>query len=160
VDFSNYVSNIEVTLDLPSGWSMVSLPIDATDKRLKTVFPNAVVVYRYENGAGYVRVKPEEDLMVGEGYWILLDQATSYTITGQPIEPYTSPVYEDGWAMIGGCTHPAQVIPHDCNIGVIYGYTQGMGYQRITGHLERGKGYWILLNNVDTEATIFVETVD
>ena len=78
-----------------------------------------MVVYGYEKGVGYVRVKAEETLTVGKGYWILLDQATSYTITGQPIESYTQPVYEDGWAMIGGCTKPAKVVPQECDIGVI-----------------------------------------
>jgi hypothetical protein len=64
--------------------------------------------------------------------------------------------------MIGGCTDPAQVIPHGCNIGVIYGYAQGSGYQRVTGHLEQGQGYWILLNNVNVTGgpTVSVETVD
>jgi hypothetical protein len=62
--------------------------------------------------------------------------------------------------MIGGCTDPAQVIPHGCDIVVIYGYAQGVGYQRVTGQLERSKGYWILLNNMANEATISVEAVD
>jgi hypothetical protein len=153
---------IEVTLDLPSGWSMVSLPINATDKTLKAVFPNAVVVYGYEKGVGYVRVLNNEELKVGKGYWILLDQATSYTIPGQPIESYTRPASEKEWAMIGGCTAPAQVIPQGCNIGVIYRYVQGIGYQRVTASepLEAGEGYWILLNNVIEGATITVEKVD
>ena len=60
--------------------------------------------------------------------------------------------------MIGGGTQPAKVVSHECNIGVIYGYTQGAGYQRVTDQLERGKGYWILLNNVAGGATISVET--
>ncbi|MFX0201170.1 MAG: hypothetical protein ACFFCW_34060, partial [Candidatus Hodarchaeota archaeon] len=77
-----------------------------------------------------------------------------------PIQSYTNPVSLDGWAMIGGCTDPARVLSHVCNIGVIYGYAQGAGYQRVTGHLEWGKGYWILLNNVAGGATISVETID
>jgi hypothetical protein len=153
---------ITVTLDLPSGWSMVSLPINPTDKKLEAVFPNAVVVYRYEKGTGYVRVLNNEELEVGKGYWILLDEATSYTITGQLIASYTLPADEDGWAMIGGCTDPAKVSPNGCDIGVIYHYVQGTGYQRVTASqpLEAGEGYWILLNNVAEGATVTVETVD
>jgi hypothetical protein len=160
VPFGVTTSWIPGDINLPAGWSMISLPVDPTDKRLNAVFPGAVVVYGYEKGTGYVRVGNDQDLKVGKGYWILLNQDTSYTLTGDLIQSYTHTASSDGWAMIGGCTDPAQVIPHGCDIGVIYGYVQGAGYQRVTGNLERCKGYWILLNNVAGGATISVETVD
>jgi hypothetical protein len=64
--------------------------------------------------------------------------------------------------MIGGCTHSAQVIPHGCDIGVIYGFSQEAGYQRVpeSEPLEPGQGYWILINNAIPEATISAEMVD
>jgi hypothetical protein len=39
-------------------------------------------------------------------------------------------------------------------IDVIYGYTQGVGYQRVpeSQPLERGKGYWILFSNTSEGA--------
>ena len=153
------VNNV-VSMHLDAGWNMISLPVNPTDKRLKTLFPGAVVVYGYEKGEGYVRIGNNDDLAVGRGYWILLNQNTSYTLTGNLIQSDTHPASSDGWLMIGGCTDPAKVISSGCDVGVIYGYTQGTGYQRVTGSLEPGKGYWILLNNVDTGATISVETVD
>ena len=144
----------------PKAWSMISLPVDPPDKRLNKLFPEVVMAYAYEKGTGYVQVKPDENLEVGKGYWILLDEEKTYTLTGQPIPSYTYPVSSNGWAMIGGCSSLAQVSSNHCNIGVIYGYVQGVGYQRVTGHLEPGEGYWILLNDLYGEATIAVETVD
>jgi hypothetical protein len=149
-----------VTIDPATGEFNGHLPIDPTDKRINTLFPEAGVVYGYEKGTGYVRVGNDDDLEVGKGYWILLNQAASYTLTGDLVPSYTHTASSDGWSMIGGCTHAAQVIPHGCNIGVIYGYAQGLGYQRVTGHLASGEGYWILLNNVAGGGTISVETVD
>ena len=160
---SDTVSVLINALDIfvyPKGWSMISLPVDTADKRLNTLFPDAVVVYGYEKSSGYVRVQPDEELEVGRGYWMLLDKEKSYPLTGYPIPSYTYPVSSNGWAMIGGCSSLAQVSSTHCNISVIYRYVQGAGYQRVTGHLAPGEGYWILFNNVDGEATISVETVD
>jgi hypothetical protein len=128
---------------------MISLPVDPINKRLNNLFPEAVVVYGYEQGTGYVRVKPDEGLKVGRGYWILLDEEKSYTLTGHPIPSYIYPVSSDGWAIIGGCSMPAQKMVTSGNIDVIYGYTQGIGYTRIPGSdpLEPGKGYWILFSD-------------
>ena len=141
----------------PKWWSMISLPVDPINKKLSTLFPGAVVAYGYDKGTGYVRVKPDDDLEVGRGYWILLDEEKTYTLTGQPIPSYTYPVSSDGWAMIGGCASLAWASPNHCNIDVIYRYVQGIGYQRITGPLEPGEGYWILLNDVDGQASLSIQ---
>ena len=144
----------------PKGWSMISLPVDPIKKRLDKLFPGAVVVYGYEKGIGYVRVESDANLEVGKGYWMLLDEEKTYTLTGHPIPLYNRPVASGGWAMIGGCSSSAQVSSNHCDVGVIYRYVQGAGYQRVTSHLEPGQGYWILLNDVDGGATISVKTVD
>ena len=132
---------------------MISLPVDPPDKRLDKLFPEAVVVYRYEKGTGYVRVNPDEDLEVGKGYWILLDTPRPY------ITEYTIPV-ADGWYMIGGCSMPADTMITSGKIDVIYGYTQGVGYTRVTGPqpLERGKGYWILFSTTSEGAEFTAST--
>ena len=149
-----------IKMDLTAGWHMISLPVNPIDKKLNAVFPEAVVAYGYEQGTGYVRVKSNEDLEVGKGYWILLDQETSYPLTGIPIQSHSYMPYDDGWAMIGGCTSSAKASVVNGTIGVIYGYEQGGGYQQVTDHFEPGKGYWILLNNVTGGAIFSVETVD
>ena len=47
----------------PEGWSMIALPVDPINKRFDKLFPDAIVIYGYEKGTGYVRVKPDEALV-------------------------------------------------------------------------------------------------
>jgi uncharacterized delta-60 repeat protein len=150
---------VEVTMDLPKGWSMISLPVIPDDASVAALFPDAVVVYGFEMGLGYVR---KEIVEVGQGYWILVNEAQSYTLTGGPIDSYTIPVDADGWLMIGGCTGPATASVAPGNIGVIYKFTQAFGYQPVfeSEFLERGKGYWILIQDATPGTTISVEKVD
>jgi hypothetical protein len=138
---------------IPAGWSMISLPVRPEVLTVANVFPQAVVVYKYEQGTGYMHVQAGEELQVGIGYWILLDSPQPYFMEGTEITEYTLSV-EDGWYMIGGCSMPAQKMVTSGNIVVIYGYTQGVGYTRVSGSepLERGKGYWILFSNTSEEA--------
>lgn len=151
---------ITVNMELNSRWSMISLPVIPINASVLSSFPGSKVIYGYEKGAGYRRVKEGENMEAGKGYWILVDQNQTYTLTGKPIESYTLPVYEDGWAMIGGCTSGAMPTVGNCNISVIYEYIQGKGYQRVleSETLEPGKGYWILFNNVMEQDELKVET--
>jgi hypothetical protein len=160
-DFHQWPVPEEIIMDLPAGWSMISLPVVPEGLVLSDIFPEAVVVYGFERNVGYVRAQEDQALEAGKGYWILLNEARTYTFTGECIQEYPLSV-EDGWHMIGGCTQPAQVVPYGCEIGVIYGFNQEVGYQRIPEPelLEPGRGYWILLNNAIPEATISVETGD
>lgn len=154
------VSDVTFNLDLPVGWSMISLPLMPENASVSVLFPKAIVVYGYEKGVGYVRVT--EKLEAGKGYWVLFSEEQSYPIEGKPIQSYTNTIYDAGWKMIGGCTYPALASSDSCSIGVIYGYIQGAGYQRISELecLEAGQGYWILLNNVMEECELMVETTE
>jgi hypothetical protein len=150
------VNNLNIKLD--AGWSMISLPIVPVSLILSDVFPGAVVVYRYERNVGYVRIQEGHELEVGKGYWILLNEAKTYTMTGEIIDEYNLSV-QDGWYMIGGCTLDAKASGDNCNIGVIYGYEQGSGYKRVQegGNLKHGKGYWIFFENATDQAILNVQ---
>jgi hypothetical protein len=152
-----YIEGIK--MELPAGWSMISLPVTPAVATFGTLFPEAVVVYRYEKGTGYVQVAEEETLEVGMGYWILLNEPQSFVIKGTEITAYTMPV-ENGWYMIGGCSMPAQKMITNGNIDVVYGYTQGIGYTRLLElqPLESGKGYWILFGNTSVGAAFTAST--
>lgn len=147
-------------MNLVTGWSMIWFPVITNNENTSPLFQNAVVVYGYEKGTGYVRITKEKGLDVGRGYWILLDQNQQYSITGKLFQQYPYTVYEDKWAMIGGCTYDAQSKAANCSIGVIYGYVKEIGYQRVfaSEHLKPGQGYWILLNKVVEECELMVET--
>jgi CD109 antigen len=138
-----------IDLDLPSGWSMFSLPVLPANPVLSELFPEAKTVYGYARGTGYFRVKEDEELKGGKGYWILFDSAQSKSLTGQPIQEHPLSVNEGGWEMIGGCTFPAQASADSANINVIYGYAPEAGYKRVlkSEKLLPGKGYWICLSD-------------
>lgn len=150
--------DISIDLNLDAGWSMVSLPVQLDSSSVSEIFPEARVIYGYEKGAGYVLVKNYENLEIGKGYWILLNEEKQYTLTGQAILDYTHIVHEEGWAMIGGCSVEAKAISDNCSIGAIYRYVKGFGYQIVltSENIEPGEGYWILLNNVTEETELLV----
>jgi hypothetical protein len=150
---------IEVTMELPEGWSMISLPVKPEVATPATIFPDAVVVFKYQKGMGYLRVPADENLEVGMGYWISLHNPQSYVIRGTEITEYTMPV-EDAWYFIGGCTSPAQTMVTSGSIVVIYGFTPGVGYDRLpeSDPLEPGKAYWILIRHTSEGAEFTADT--
>lgn len=156
------VKDVSVEMNLPAEWSMISFPVIPDNENTSSLFQNAMVIYSYEKGTGYVRITKEKGLEVGRGYWILLDQNQQYSVTGKPIQQYAYTVYEDEWAMIGGCTSEARPNADNCNIGVVYRYVKGIGYKRVLAseHLEPGQGYWILLNKIVEECVLMVETIE
>lgn len=146
-------------MDIIKGWSLISLPVLPDKANVQELFPEAIVVYGYKKGAGYVRVQGQEKLLAGRGYWILLNEGKTYTLTGQPIEGYTLSVNEDGWHIIGGCTNPAHVSTDNGNIDVIYRFVPGIGYQRVleSEELIPGEGYWILLTQITGQTQIYIQ---
>ncbi|MGA1864330.1 MAG: thrombospondin type 3 repeat-containing protein [bacterium] len=155
-------TDISFDLDLPGGWSMISLPVLPHNPDVSSLFHNAVVVYGYQKGVGYKRVEAAESLEYGKGYWILLNDAQRYTLSGKPIQSYTLPLSEDGWKMIGGCTYPAKPSSNKCTIRVIYKYVPEFGYKRImeSENLLPGAGYWILFINTIDQAELRVEITE
>ncbi|MGA1842061.1 MAG: putative metal-binding motif-containing protein, partial [bacterium] len=148
---------VPVEMDFSEGWSMISLSVEPDNPKVKELFPDAVVVYTYERGKGYVRV---EELQVGKGYWILFHESQSCEFCGKPIHSYSKTVYSDGWEMIGGCTSDARPTADSCKIDVIYRFVKGKGYQRVfheSEPLEPAGGFWILLEDVVDQCVITVE---
>lgn len=67
-------------MDFHAGWSMISLPVVSVNASTSALFPDAVVIYKYERAQGYVRVSGSEQLKVGRGYWILFNEEQSYKL--------------------------------------------------------------------------------
>lgn len=155
-----YIKIITYEMNLPKGWSMISLPVLPEVTLTSELFPEAEVIYSYKRGAGYVRVKKEMGREVGRGYWIFLNEARKYTLIGMPISKYTISVYEDGWDMLGGCSSPAMALLDNGKISVIYEYVHGAGYKRIpeTKKFDPGKGYWVLFSDIVGQANFSLDT--
>jgi len=154
-------SGLSLPMELMSGWNMVSLPLAPVDSSLSSVFPGAELVYRYEEGIGYIRVLPGENMEVGMGYWILLNEPETYNTTGGFIEEYNLTV-KNRWYMIGGCSLQAEASVYNGAIKTIYDYIPGVGYQEVpvSEELDPGKGYWILLKDIPNLTELTVSTHD
>ncbi|MGA1863909.1 MAG: C25 family cysteine peptidase [bacterium] len=150
------VHNVKVFLPfemtIPSGWSMISLPLKPGNASVSFLFPEASVVYDYKQGLGYERITGE--LEAGKGYWILMNEGRTYNLHGEAIYEHSHLIQNNGWYIIGGCTEQAQVSLNFGTITTIYEYNQSYGYQRITeaDRLSPAKGYWVLIT--DTPLTV------
>ncbi|MGA1863726.1 MAG: PQQ-binding-like beta-propeller repeat protein [bacterium] len=153
---------IEVEMNFSAGWSMMSLPLKLHNPTPSELFPEASVIYAYTKGTGYVRIGDDQKLEVGTGYWILFYEDQNYMLRGHPIQSYSKTVYNSGWEMIGSCTSGARPKTDSCDMGVIYRYTKGAGYQRVsdTEDLISGEGFWILLKDVAGQCKITVEPTE
>ncbi|MGA1840295.1 MAG: hypothetical protein ACMUIU_06680 [bacterium] len=151
-------ADITFDLNLPEGWSMISLPVLPKNTFVSNLFPGAIVVYSYEKENGYVRVTENENLVIGKGYWIFCDEEKSYGLTGQPIQIYSYTVYEKGWNIIGGCTSSSRASSENCSISVIYNYTKDYGYKRlpVSESMEPGKGFWIYITDITDQGRLSV----
>lgn len=69
-------------MDLPAGWSMISLPVLPSNRSASALFPEAEVVYGFDHNWGYYEA---EELNQEDGYGILLHQSQSYNLERQPI---------------------------------------------------------------------------
>lgn len=151
-------ADIIFDLNLPEGWSMISLPVLPKNTFVSNLFPDAIVVYGYEKENGYVRVTGNENLVIGKGYWIFCDEEKIYRLTGQPIQMYSDTVYDNGWNIIGGCTSSSKASSEGCSINVIYTYSRDYGYKRLPAseNMEPGKGFWIRFIDVTDQARFSV----
>jgi hypothetical protein len=130
----------ELTLNLNTGWNMVSFTVLPTD----TLFADAF------SGKGYYQVltwtgtsyTQPSNIEAGRGYWILVLSPTTLSLTGIPVTSYTFDL-PAGWSMIGS-------INGVVNCGSVFsGYYQmltwsGTSYTTATT-IEPGKGYWALV---------------
>ncbi len=149
-------SEISVKMNMPQGWSMVSLPVEPRSALVSDLFHDAVVVYGYDKTSGYAHV---DELEAGKGYWMLFYTPKTCIITGKPLSEHNTTITSPGWELTGGCTFPAKATTDSCDLIVIYKYLPGVGYQRVyfTKFLMPGVGYWILLSNVTDQCVLKVK---
>jgi len=141
------LAGTSVDMELPAGWSMISLPVEPEDARIGTLFPDAGAVFAFSNM--YDLLTATDELEVGKGYWIFIGAANTYSIEGMPIENYSLPDSASGWTMIGGCTYPAEASVANGTIRAIFGFSNQY-YLVGSNPLEPGKGYWINISELST----------
>ena len=136
----------DVTIDLKTGWNMVSLPaVHPFAMTTGFLLDTAEAIYTWDPATkSYVvpsTIEPEK------GYWVAVSSEESVTILGTPITEWTTSVAQ-GWNMIGSVHggSPPFTDPNDSIDGSVEGFCYcwdpvTKSYVYVTS-IEEGKAYW------------------
>ena len=130
-------SPCELSYELPSGWSMISLPCAVDDLSLGALFPTAISLFEFDGG-----YQSAASMTVGRGYWINLPAAftTSVTGTGSTSLSVDLPV---GWSMVGPGQNEVPFSLLGDQVISVFGFDAGYFS---AAKLEPGQGYWANLS--------------
>ena len=134
-----------LTLNLKAGWNMVSIPVTPTDNSTSAVFPGVAGIFAWNATSRSYYVPTVIDPK--EGYWVAVTENTTMTISGTPIETWTTDI-KAGWNMIGSVITIASIAaPNDNPDGSViptaYWWDPVGKSYILTTDIEPGKGYWI-----------------
>ena len=136
----------EISIENQEGWNLVGLPVYVSDNSYQTLFPGSIenTLFSFNNGT----YTSEDELILGEGYWLRFSEVQSNTLIGECIDDFTVSMSE-GWNLISVVSHPVSVddiIDTDGIIieGTVFGFSGGYFESTI---IEPGKGYWIRCYN-------------
>jgi uncharacterized protein (TIGR02145 family) len=144
------------SIQVKSGWNLISLPLIFSDSTTNYLFPSAISdAFIY--GGSY---QPVESLKTGTGFWLKFDSSETIYIEGEPFNQHIIDVNK-GWNLIGApsssalsdsiSSYPLSIIVSD-----FYGYIPNDGYQA-ADTLQPGSGYWV---KVDNDGTLFIKSID
>ncbi|MCJ7575496.1 MAG: right-handed parallel beta-helix repeat-containing protein [Dehalococcoidia bacterium] len=139
------VEGEEIQLSLQAGWNMVSVPVTPADNSTGAVFPGVAGIFTWDaTSRSYYMptvIDPEK------GYWVAVTENTTITISGSPLETWTTDI-KAGWNMIGSVNTTASIAnPSDDPDGSVmptaYWWDPESKSYVLTANIEPGKGYWL-----------------
>lgn len=136
------------------GWSLVSLPNNATSPLVSQIFPNSISLANGFNNEGYFST---DTLELGKSYWVKFSNLLEVNVVGDSVTRNTIPVKE-GWNLIGTkdnftLSTPIENIssePSDIINSKFYNYDKGY---HVANGLNRGVGYWV---NVGQDGNLII----
>lgn len=161
--------DVSFTFNLLQGNNFISLPIEPSTDDLATILASIDGKYRLVradsnpprrwefNAAGKPHVSDLETIIPGRGYWIMMTEDATLTITGEELSD-TSIQISKGWNFVGYNSmeekSPEEALKSiEGQFRFVFGYTPGSGWQRYMPGLpsnltvmQPGKGYWIYAN--------------
>ncbi|MCE1190433.1 MAG: YCF48-related protein [Ignavibacteria bacterium] len=126
-----------------AGWSMVSVPVAASNMAAASLFPGASSqVFAFNNG-----YSAQTTLENGKGYFVRYDNPANLSFCGSPIQLSTPINVNAGWNMIGPYGNDVPVtgittVPAGIVNSNYFGFTYASGYSS-ESTLKSGKGYWV-----------------
>lgn len=149
--------------EINRGWNFVSLPVDPSDPRAESVFPNSTSgAIRFTQNV-YSKV---DTARAGIGYFVKYGQIKDNTVSGVPVmeihetrTPIRIRLFE-GWNTVGALSVPTIADKDDVfpGVGIEFGSYQGTAVPALNGEIYRyltsrgyeqtsrivpGYGYWI-----------------
>src|SRR2546426_941643 len=137
---------------IAAGWNMVSLPVNASDRRTTTLFPTAVShAFSYEGS--YLT---QSLLSIGPGYWLKFNNDQTASLTGFPVVRDTIDAAK-GWNMIGSLAvphsgHTIASLPGGIISSPLFGFN---GSYFIADTIVPGYGYWL---KVSAQGKLILDT--
>jgi len=143
----------EQIIQLQPGKNMVSFTVNPEDKSVSSIFPELVVVYRYDRKQGYI---PVQTINPGEGYFVLSEQDQHVSVMGPPVIKRTFDLDSGEWKLIGGVFRKEDFSePKDNPNGSVQdkAWTLEQGDYSAKQTLDPGIAYWI---NAEQEGQLTV----
>ena len=125
------------TVNVDSGWGLVSLPVTRTNRHVYSTFTSAINGTAFGFSTSYVQV---DSLQYGKGFWIKTIGASNQPIAGSPLANVAVTLIA-GWNLIGSADHEVSAPSGGIVTSSVYGYSTA-GYTPATT-LIPGKGYWV-----------------
>lgn len=132
-----------LSISLPSGWNMVSVPLSASSYDKSVLYPSAAgSAFTYE-GSYVVKTT----LRTGSGYWIRFNSPANVVFDGFTLVT-DSVAVTNGWNIIGSVSQSISVngvtsVPPGMVTSPFFGYAAS--YQT-SSTIEPGKAYWVKVN--------------
>ncbi len=136
-------------------WYLISLPVVPENNAVETLFPGAAVAFGWNyTDRFYAQVS---HLEAGKAYWLLMLQAQTVEVCGEPVETYSRNYATPGWDLTGSVITSSSLTanPVDGVLGM-FGWNPATGqYVQISSPftVEPKQGYWILVLNAPCTVT-------
>lgn len=150
------VECVEFVFPVQGGaWYLISLPVISTDNSLDSLFPGAVAAFGWDFAAQ--AYEPARQLEPERAYWLLLSEAATVEVCGQPVKSYWHDYAAPGWDLTGAATQTSTLHSDPANsVLAMFGWNPlRQDYVPIDPYqVEPKQGYWILVFGTPSSVTV------
>ncbi len=121
----------------------MSIGVTPENNSASVIFPDALAVYGYKNGA-YVSASTIE---CGQAYWVAAISDHTVTVEGEQCTEW-SRSFLMGWYLMGALYEdkPVSSLAPSSSVLIVYGFDTSTGQYVSASILEPGNGYWLAVS--------------
>jgi len=136
------VPQTTLSYNVPSGWNMLSVPVEMNYKGKDAAFPAASSFVFGFNSSGYVI---EDQVSVGKGYWVKYTPSQTIVRTGDAVTTKQVSLTA-GWNLVGSISTQVPVdkvvLPDGVMRSSFWAFSPATGYVS-SPFIDPGKAYWL-----------------